>query len=106
MTTKEDAVTAARNFADRSGKYALYSAPYGDLTGNMVSMVVYTSTPKLLGERQLKLYARAAKKGYLAGKGRFNESRYWECSHIVQRTRIPGTHHIELVTVKLKRTDR
>jgi len=101
MTQKEEAVSAARRYANKSGKYAMYMAPYGPLDGDIISMVAYTSTPQISLDRSILVCARTCKKGYLSSKGRINEAKYYRDSRIVNRQRVPGTHHIELVTVKL-----
>lgn len=101
MTEKEEAIAAARRYAVKSGKYAMYMSHYGPLSGDTINMIVYTSTPQIPFDRSLLVCARSVKKSYLSAKGRFNEAKYYRTSRIINRQRVPGPHHIELVTVKL-----
>lgn len=103
MNEKEQAIAAARRYAAKSGKYAMYMSYYGPLSGDTINMIVYTSTPQINFDRSLLVGARSAKKSYLNSKGRVNESQQWSASRIVHRHRVPGPYHIELVTVKLTR---
>jgi hypothetical protein len=103
MTQKEEAIAAARRYAERASKYSQFTSPYGPMDGNIISMVHYTSTPQIPFDRMILVCARSNKKAYLAKKGRINESQHWEASRIISRERVPGPHHIELVTVKLTR---